>query len=83
VSLRLGHRLALQGDALPEMAVQELGQRVGKAGVVGGRAVIDYLPEGGDDELPACCHDLRGVGMVGVQHLVDVGEEEVQSEVIV
>ena len=82
VSLRLGHRLELQGDALPEMAVQGFGQRVGKAGVVGVGAFIDNLPEGGDDELPACSHDQRGVDMVGMQHLVDVGEEEVQSEVI-
>ena len=65
-----------------EALAEGLGEAVGKGGMVGGRAVIDNLPEGGVDELLACGHNLRGVGRMTDEDFIHVSENRQELSVV-
>ena len=74
VGLSLGHLGGTLAQTAKEALAEGLGEAVGKGGMVGAGAVIDYLPEGGVDELLACGHDLRGVGGMTDEDFIHVSE---------
>ena len=82
MGLSLGHLGGTLAQTAKEALAEGLGEAVGEGRMVGAGAVIDYLPEGGVDELLACGGDLRGVGTVGCEHPVDVGEERQELSVV-
>ena len=82
MGLSLGHLGGTLAQTAKEALAEGLGEAVGKGCMVGAGAVVNYLPEGGVDELLACGGDLRRVGRMTYEDFIHVSENRQELNVV-